>query len=1422
MTDTIQVADSLGNVATRFVTVTVGVGISGTASTAPKASRTLTATGGSGTGYVWSITTNNSGGSIGAATGIYTAGSTGGVTDTVQVTDSLSNSSAATITVTAGTSISPATVSLAPKASQTLTASGGSGTGYAWSITTNNSGGSIGAGTGVYTAGATGGAIDTVQVTDSLGNVANRNVTVTAGVGINGNASTVPKASRTLTATGGSGTGYAWSITTNNSGGTIGAGTGVYTAGSTGSVTDTVRVTDSLGNTATATLSISAGVSISPTTLSLPPRASQALTASGGSGTGYIWSVNNVSHASINPTTGLYTAGTNGHVTDTVLVTDSLGNTATLSISVTEGPATHFRITGLPVRATSGVSGTISAEAFDQDNNPVTGYLGTVHVTSTDPLAILPPDATFQPAENGFHTFVFPTTLKTAGTQSITVTDTVANSISGTQSLPVDAAGASYLVVSGFANPTTTNVGHAITVTARDAAGNVAIGYLGTVHVTSSDALATLPGDYAFQASDAGVKTLSATLKTLGAQSITVTDKVSASIAGSQTGITVNPVPPVTPVVTLDANVTTGATGLTASTQDQGAGMTYTWSFTNGNYTGAQGSRQMTYTAGSTGTLTASVTVSNAGGNASGSASATVVAMPTISGFSVSPTSVTAGNAATLSYTFTGTSAKIGTSAGASDVAASVTSGGTTNVAPGSTTTYHLTVANAANTTIPATATLTVYPPVTISGNAGVAGATLSYTDGTAKTATADGTGAYSFTVSYNWSGTVTPAKVGYAFTPVNRAYTALTSDSTTQDYLAAPAPASLNITISGLPGSVDGGVRIYGPSSYSHATTGTESLTGLAPGDYTIAPSGVWGSGAQTGNVFQASGGTVATLTAGATANVTISYTLVPSLTIQIPDASTPGTFVPMEFVRIPAGTYTMGSDAVADNWTAGVSQPTHTVTISKPFYLSKTKVTQAQWRAVMNANPSTYTGDNLPVDQVSWDDIRTNFLPALNLLAPGGISNFSLPSESQWEYACRAGTATAYSFGDDVTLLPNYAWDNDVSGSTNHAVGTKLPNPWGLFDMHGNAWEWCEDDFHWNYSGAPSDGSPWVDSTRSSVRVVRAGGWIYGAAGMRSAYRQRDTSSLGYSGRSFRLVIPEVGWVLENSGGPSAGGIAAYDSNRNVAVMFACVGSYPNDTWEYNGTAWRQVNVPGPHGRDASGKMVYDSFNNKMIMQGGWWPDDNDPWTWEYRVTGPGPDDRQWVNIVPTDCAYRGANAMAYDSNRHLILDFGGNHYQSFYNDTWRFDGSTNTWNWLQNWGPSRFAAGLVYDSSRDKFVMFGGTGRWWSGDTEQGRGNTCEFDPATLTWTEVLPQGAPGVPGPRWFPSMVYDAASGVTVMKGGGRPSDGYSYTDTWEWNGSAWKEIANIPGQPTAGVMWFDTARQKLVLFSAPNTYVYYR
>ena len=221
------------------------------------------------------------------------------------------------------------------------------------------------------------------------------------------------------------------------------------------------------------------------------------------------------------------------------------------------------------------------------------------------------------------------------------------------------------------------------------------------------------------------------------------------------------------------------------------------------------------------------------------------------------------------------------------------------------------------------------------------------------------------------------------------------------------------------------------------------------------------------------------------------------------------------MEFEWIPSGEFVMGSSEYEE----GISSyegPVHQVMIEKAFYMGKYEVTQAQWRAVMGDNPSYFEGDdNLPVEQVSWDDAQ-EFIRKLN--AKEGTDKYRLPSEAEWEYACRAGTTTRYSFGDSDANLGECAWYRDNSGEKTHPVGEKKPNPWGLYDMHGNVWEWVQDVWHDNYDGAPNDGSAW-ESGDSTKRVNRGGGWCDRASGW-SAVRFR----LGQDDRiwaiGFRLV--------------------------------------------------------------------------------------------------------------------------------------------------------------------------------------------------------------------------------------------------------------------------------------------------------------
>jgi hypothetical protein len=271
--------------------------------------------------------------------------------------------------------------------------------------------------------------------------------------------------------------------------------------------------------------------------------------------------------------------------------------------AVSPGLATHFSISA-PASATAGSPFSITVTALDSFNNSCPLYAGTAHFTSTDGAAVLPTDYTFTAGDAGVHTFTNGVTLKTAGTKSVTVTDTAASSITGSASVTVNPAAASKLIVSGYPSSTTAGVAHNFTVTAQDAFNNTATAYTGTMTFTSSDGLAALPANYTFVAGDSGVHTFSATLKTAGSQSITATDTVTSSIKGSQGGISVNPAaasklvvagyasPTIAgvahnfTVTALDAfnNTATGYTGtVTFTSSDSQAALPANFTFTAGN-----------------------------------------------------------------------------------------------------------------------------------------------------------------------------------------------------------------------------------------------------------------------------------------------------------------------------------------------------------------------------------------------------------------------------------------------------------------------------------------------------------------------------------------------------------------------------------------------------------------------------------------------------------------------------------------------------------------------------------------------------------------------------------------------------------------------------------------------------------------------
>lgn len=198
------------------------------------------------------------------------------------------------------------------------------------------------------------------------------------------------------------------------------------------------------------------------------------------------------------------------------------------------------------------------------------------------------------------------------------------------------------------------------------------------------------------------------------------------------------------------------------------------------------------------------------------------------------------------------------------------------------------------------------------------------------------------------------------------------------------------------------------------------------------------------------------------------------------------------MKMVFIPPGEFMMGISKAEiaklnnEHYRRRITpeRPQHKVTISQGFYLSATEVTQAQWRAVMGFIHSR-GAQTSPVAYTNWRDTK-EFLEKLNAKGKGA---FRLPSEAEWEYACRAGTNTCYSFGDSDQELYHYAWFKENSDGSLHCVASLKPNAWGLFDMLGNVSEWVEDDWHTNYLGAPTDGKAWVDNPRDYTHIVRGG---------------------------------------------------------------------------------------------------------------------------------------------------------------------------------------------------------------------------------------------------------------------------------------------------------------------------------------------
>jgi len=555
------------------------------------------------------------------------------------------------------------------------------------------------------------------------------------------------------------------------------------------------------------------------------------------------------------------------------------------------------------------------------------------------------------------------------------------------------------------------------------------------------------------------------------------------------------------------------------------------------------------------------------GGGGGGTTTPPAPAAPTITSFTANPTTVTTNGNVQLTAVFANGTGTVDNGVG------SVTTGVAVDVSNLlTTTTYTLTVTNSASVSVTETATVTVVPapttpvitiqglgnPAALTANqqfvASVptqAGCTYTWTvTGAASTDAGGGTADDSVTFTAGAVGTT----IDIACTVTNAAGTS--AAATTRHYpVVASGNHVLTVTITGVT-TADVDTTLPGQANLT-ATTAID-CTLMADGAYTLTANDVI-EGPVTRYPWQRTYNVSVT---GGVPSVNALAVLYPAatLTVDIPNTLDPPNTVPMTFVLVPPGSFQMGAAANTfdSNWLDATDQ--HTVTIPHAFYVARTECTQAQWKAVTGSDPSWFTvarggvlvdDDRRPVDYVSWDHIRTagtGYLALLNAAVPSHV--FRLPSEAEFEYFVRAGTTTNYFFGDASTDLGTYAvWDmfgvgeplpGDPGGPTAIA-GSLQPNPWGLYDILGNVWEWCEDDAHGTdhhlqasppatdgtgYASAPANGTAWVDAPRGATRILRGGG-LFGndALSPRSAFRYNRAPNYREGGSfGFRLVMDIV----------------------------------------------------------------------------------------------------------------------------------------------------------------------------------------------------------------------------------------------------------------------------------------------------------
>ena len=886
--------------------------------------------------------------------------------------------------------------------------------------------------------------------------------------------------------------------------GTLDHGLGAVTSGvavSTGNLaattTFTLTVINAAGTSVTQTVTVT--VVAAPTIASFTAAKSPITTGTGTTLTGlFSGGIGTVSNGigAVTPGVAAATGNLTADSTYTLTVTNAAGTSVTQNVTVTvvAMPAiTSFTAAKSPI--TTG-SGTTLTGSFSGGTGSISNGIGVVTTGVAASTGSLAADTTY----------------------TLTVTNAAGTSVAQTVTVAVVAA-PTIASFTAAKSPITTGTGTTLTGLFSGGLGTVSNG-IGAVTPGVAAATGNLAADTTY--------------------TLTVTNAAGTSVTQNVT-VTVVAMPAITSFTAAKSPITTGS------------GTTLTGSFSGGTGSVSQGIGVVTTgVAASTGSLAAdttyTLTVTNAAGTSVTQAvTVAVVAAPAITSFAANPAIITAGDASILSYVFTGGLGSID-----QGVTSPVASGGTSNVSPAATTSYRLTVSNAAGDSVHQDLLVTVVAAPTITASSFTnTGPILSGATATLQATFANGNGVVtpgnlSMTSGVGLITGSLAANTTFTLTVTNAAGTSVTATTT------VIVGANLTVNLTGL-GSLPGHATITGPSGYLQTLTSSQTLTGLADGVYTISASTVT-DGTKPG-LGRGNGGTLGSANLQRypaiplqTATLASSGVNVATITVDYPPETLSLTVngIPFELVLVPAGTFTMGeTETTIGSYPVALSP--HSVTIARAFYVAKVPCTQAQWLAIMGSNPSNFSAPDYaedlgrPVEKVSFDDITapsTGFLDLLNAAAltrPAG-SGFRLPSEAEFEHACRAGSTTNYYFGafnpgagaSDVATIATYIWSSSNSAGMTHPVGQLRPNAWGLYDMAGLVWQLCQDDWHASYDvtgigipARPDDGTAWVDIPGGAERTYRGGEFDAASEFCQSKFRQPYLQTYRDVNAGFRLVL-------------------------------------------------------------------------------------------------------------------------------------------------------------------------------------------------------------------------------------------------------------------------------------------------------------